>query len=68
MKPAALALAGLVVALGIVVDDAIVVADNYVEKLDHGVSPGEAAWSAPTEIAVPVLAATLTTPGPCAKH
>jgi multidrug efflux pump subunit AcrB/outer membrane protein TolC len=52
--------AGLVVALGIVVDDAIVVADNYVEKLDHGLSPFEAAWRAPTELAAPVLAATLT--------
>ncbi|MFN2566866.1 MAG: efflux RND transporter permease subunit [Gemmatimonadaceae bacterium] len=52
--------AGLVVALGIVVDDAIVVADNYVEKLDYGMSPFEAAWRAPTELAVPVLAATLT--------
>ncbi|HEY2026307.1 MAG TPA: efflux RND transporter permease subunit [Gemmatimonadaceae bacterium] len=52
--------AGLVVALGIVVDDAIVVADNYVEKLDHGTSPFESAWRAPTELAVPVLAATLT--------
>ncbi|HWJ23543.1 MAG TPA: efflux RND transporter permease subunit, partial [Gemmatimonadaceae bacterium] len=52
--------AGLVVALGIVVDDAIVVADNYLEKLDHGSAPFEAAWRAPTELAVPVLAATLT--------
>jgi multidrug efflux pump subunit AcrB/outer membrane protein TolC len=52
--------AGLVVALGIVVDDAIVVVDNYVEKLDHGMSRLEAAWRAPTELAVPVLAATLT--------
>ena len=52
--------AGLVVALGIVVDDAIVVADNYVEKLDHGITPFEAAWRAPSELAVPVLAATLT--------
>ncbi len=52
--------AGLVIALGIVVDDAIVVADNYVEKLDHGMSPVEAAWRAPTELAVPVLTATLT--------
>jgi multidrug efflux pump subunit AcrB/outer membrane protein TolC len=51
---------GLVVALGIVVDDAIVVVDNYVEKLDHGMSRFEAAWRSPTELAVPVLAATLT--------
>ena len=52
--------AGLVVALGIVVDDAIVVVDNYVEKLDHGLKPFEAAWRSPTELAIPVLAATLT--------
>ncbi|HEX8907196.1 MAG TPA: efflux RND transporter permease subunit, partial [Longimicrobiaceae bacterium] len=52
--------AGLLVALGIVVDDAIVVADNYVEKLDHGMSPWEAAWRSPTELVVPVLTATLT--------
>ena len=52
--------AGLVVALGIVVDDAIVVVDNYVEKLDHGMSRLEAVWRSPTELAVPVLAATLT--------
>jgi multidrug efflux pump subunit AcrB/outer membrane protein TolC len=52
--------AGLVVALGIVVDDAIVVVDNYIEKLDHGMSRIEAAWRSPTELAIPVLAATLT--------
>src|SRR5262249_47319288 len=49
-----------VVAFGMVVDDAIVVVDNYVEKLDHGMSRLEAAWRSPTELAVPVLAATLT--------
>jgi len=52
--------AGLVVALGMVVDDAIVVADNYVEKLDHGLSPFEAAWRGTGELANPVLGATLT--------
>ena len=52
--------AGLVVALGMVVDDAIVVADNYVEKLDHGCSPFEAAWRGAGELAAPVLGATLT--------
>jgi multidrug efflux pump subunit AcrB/outer membrane protein TolC len=52
--------AGLVVALGIVVDDAIVVVDNYIEKLDHGMSRFDAAWRSPTELAIPVLAATLT--------
>src|SRR3989475_8059647 len=53
-------IAGLIVSLGILVDDAIVIADNYVELLDHGVSREDAAWRSATEMAVPVLAATLT--------
>ncbi|GJG87791.1 hypothetical protein tb265_29720 [Gemmatimonadetes bacterium T265] len=52
--------AGLVVALGMVVDDAIVIADNYVELLDHGVPRDEAAWRSASDLAVPVLGATLT--------
>jgi multidrug efflux pump subunit AcrB len=52
--------AGLVVALGMVVDDAIVIADNYVELLDEGVPPAEAAWRSASDLAVPVLGATLT--------
>ena len=52
--------AGLVVALGMVVDDAIVVADNYIEKLDHGLSPFDAAVQGTSELAAPVLGATLT--------
>src|SRR5229473_1184983 len=53
-------IAGLIVSLGILVDDAIVIADNYVELLDHGVARADAAWRSATEMAVPVLAATLT--------
>ncbi|MEE2897065.1 MAG: efflux RND transporter permease subunit [Gemmatimonadota bacterium] len=53
-------LAGLIVVLGLVVDDAIVIADNYVELLDQGVSRDEAAQRSASELAVPVLAATLT--------
>lgn len=53
-------IAGLIVSLGILVDDAIVIADNYVELLDHKVPRAEAAWRSATEMAVPVLAATLT--------
>ena len=37
-------IAALIVVLGIVVDDAIVIADNYVELLDHKVPKAEAAW------------------------
>jgi multidrug efflux pump subunit AcrB/outer membrane protein TolC len=53
-------LAALIVVLGMVVDDAIVIADNYVELLDEGVPAEEAAWRSATDLAVPVLAATLT--------
>ena len=53
-------IAALIVVLGMVVDDAIVIADNYVELLDHHVPIKEACWKCATEMAVPVLAATLT--------
>jgi multidrug efflux pump subunit AcrB len=53
-------IAALIVVLGMVVDDAIVIADNYVELLDHEVLPADASWRSATEMAVPVLTATLT--------
>ena len=52
--------AALIVMLGMVVDDAIVIADNYIELLDQGVPRPEAARRSATELAVPVLTATLT--------
>lgn len=51
-------LAGLIVVLGMVVDNAIVVIDNHVEKLDQHESPWNAAWKAATELVIPVLSAT----------
>ncbi len=53
-------IAGLIMVLGIVVDDAIVIADNYVELLDRKVPKVEAAWRCATEVFVPVLTATIT--------
>lgn len=53
-------LAALIVVLGMVVDDAIVIADNYVELLDEGMSNDDAAWHAASDLAIPVLAATVT--------
>ncbi len=53
-------IAALIVVLGMVVDDAIVIADNYVELLDRHVPLGEAAWRCATELNVPVLTATAT--------
>ncbi|MFC0185406.1 efflux RND transporter permease subunit [Pseudarcicella hirudinis] len=53
-------LAALIVVLGMVVDDAIVIADNYVELLDEGVERWEAAWRSASDLVVPVLTATIT--------
>ncbi len=53
-------IAALIVVLGMVVDDAIVIADNYVELLDRKVPIDKAAWLCATEMTVPVLTATLT--------
>jgi multidrug efflux pump subunit AcrB/outer membrane protein TolC len=53
-------IAALIVVLGMVVDDAIVIADNYIELLDEGVDREEAAWRSASELAIPVLTATLT--------
>lgn len=53
-------LAALITVLGLVVDDAIVVADNYVEQLDNGESRWNAAWKSASELIVPILVATLT--------
>jgi multidrug efflux pump subunit AcrB len=51
-------LAGLIVVLGMVVDNAIVVIDNHVEKLDQGETPWESAWQAAKDLFIPVLSAT----------
>ena len=53
-------LASLIVVLGMVVDDAVVVADNYVTLLDSGMDRQTAAWKSATELVVPILTATLT--------
>jgi multidrug efflux pump subunit AcrB/outer membrane protein TolC len=53
-------IAALIVVLGIVVDDAIVIADNYVELLDKKTPVAEAAWRSVSEVLVPVFTATVT--------
>jgi multidrug efflux pump subunit AcrB len=52
-------LAALVIVLGMVVDNAIVVIDNHVEKLDHGTDVWQAAWSSARELMIPIFTATL---------
>ena len=53
-------LAALILVLGMVVDDAIVIADNYVELLDEGVDRWTAAWRSANDLVIPVLTATVT--------
>lgn len=52
-------LAALIVVLGMIVDNSIVVIDNHVEKLDHGMNPWKAAIKSARELVVPIIAATL---------
>lgn len=52
-------LAALIIVLGMVVDNAIVIIDNYVEKLDNGISPHDAASQSVTDLFGSVFTATL---------
>jgi multidrug efflux pump len=54
-----LSLLGLVLAIGIVVDDAIVVVEAVEHKLEHGFTPVEAARAAMDEVASPIMAISL---------
>ncbi len=54
-----LTLFGIVLAIGIVVDDAIVVVENTARHLDQGLDPKAAATKAMEEITGPVIATTL---------
>ncbi|MBN2348364.1 MAG: efflux RND transporter permease subunit [Bacteroidales bacterium] len=51
----------LILALGMLVDNAIVVVENIYRFVDKGYKPWEAARQAVGEIAVPIIASTLTT-------
>ncbi|MBL8002091.1 MAG: multidrug efflux RND transporter permease subunit [Flavobacteriales bacterium] len=51
-----LSLLGLVLAIGLVVDDAIVVVEAVMHHIEHGLSPKEATQKAMKEVAGPVMA------------
>lgn len=55
----ALSLFGLVLAIGIVVDDAIVVVENVERNIEEGLTPREATMKAMTEVTSPIIAITL---------
>ncbi len=52
----ALSLFGLVLAIGIVVDDAIVVVENVERNIERGLSPREATYQAMREVSGPIIA------------
>ena len=54
-----LSLFGLVLAIGIVVDDAIVVVEAVEHHIEHGMSPKDAAYKAMEEVSGPVVAIAL---------
>ena len=54
-----LSLFGLVLAIGIVVDDAIVVVENVERNIEAGLSPREAAHKAMDEVSRPIIAIAL---------
>jgi multidrug efflux pump len=55
----ALSLFGLVLAIGIVVDDAIVVVENVERNIESGLSPREATYKAMEEVSGPIIAIAL---------
>jgi hydrophobe/amphiphile efflux-1 (HAE1) family protein len=55
-----LTLLALVLAIGLVVDDAIVVVENIYRHIEEGMQPKEAALAGAREIAVPVISMTIT--------
>ena len=59
----ALTLAGLTIAVGRIVDDAIVVLENSYRHLQQGDTPVEAAYRGATEVSKAVISSTLTTVG-----
>ncbi len=52
---------GLIIALGLLIDNAIVVVEEYSTRVRAGVSPGDAVAETVGELFVPLLASTVTT-------
>ena len=52
---------GLVIALGLIIDNAIVVVDEVQQELQRGIEPKEAISKSVRYLAIPLLASTLTT-------
>jgi len=56
-----ISLAALIISLGLLVDNAIVIAESILVRREHGESPGDAAIAAGKEMSLPLLTSSLTT-------
>jgi multidrug efflux pump subunit AcrB len=56
-----ISLVGVLIAIGIIVDDAIVVSEHIQQYIENGIPPKEAALKGATEMAKPVILASITT-------
>ena len=56
-----ISLVGVLIAIGIVVDDAIVVSENIQQHIEEGIEPKEAAIQGAVEMVKPVTVASITT-------
>ena len=54
-------IAALIIALGMLVDNAVVVSDNVLRLMETGTPQSEVAWRGAQELFVPILTSTLTT-------
>ena len=54
-------LAALIMALGMLVDNAIVVSESMMVKMENGISPKQAAIESSNELIIPLLVSSLTT-------
>ena len=52
---------GLILVLGMLVDDSIIVAEQFYQKIEAGMKPKDAAYEAAIETVKPVTATILTT-------
>lgn len=56
-----ISMAGLALAVGMLVDNSIIVLENIFTKLEEGLTPKQAAIEGTREMTMPIIAATLTT-------
>ena len=57
----AISVVGLILVLGILVDDAIIIAERYMENLENGLKPKDAAIESSRDLMLPVTGTVLTT-------